>query len=144
MTRRSFLNIGIGSIIVSLWGKYFLSFKGVVREILLEDIHKLNLGAEEVELFMREADKESFWTQFGQTRRIFTCIQHLLYPLIRLPYIEKYFEVRNAVTGQFLLSTTLFFRSYKPGREIEYIGFHNPYQRGCSNPFSRGTILSVT
>ncbi len=137
MNRRTFIKIGIVTNILVWTGLYVLDFRWAVKRMLLDDTATLKIDRKAIDKFIMEADHEQFWRQFSLPKKMFIAIHHAVSIIgIKLPYHEKYVQYRNVITGQFLLSTDLFFSRYNRGKKIKYLGFMNPYKTGCSNPFS--------
>lgn len=137
MKRRAFIKTGIGVVGAATIGMLVPDFKAVARRMILEDIEELDIKEDSVDLFIGEAEKEGFWDEFSLPRKAFISIQHSLSPLqIKLPYYNKYRLSRDQITGQFLLSTDLFYDVSGSGKGTSYLRFYNPYKSPCSNPFA--------
>lgn len=136
MKRRTFIRAAIVLLATMSIALLTLNFRATCRAMILEDIGKLRIRREAVDRFMEEAEEECLWERFSYVKRLFIILQHgfQLFNL-RLPFYSRYVNVRNQITGLFLLSTDMFFNPASTG-EIKYIAYHNPYKLACSNPFS--------
>jgi hypothetical protein len=144
MNRREFVWAGLAALGATFVGLLTLDFLQVCRGMILQDISKLQIRTESVDTFIDEADRECFWERFTWPKRVFVVVQHALVQFgFRLPYFHKYLQTRDLVTGTFLMSTDMFFAP-AGNREINYIGYHNPYKVSCSNPFSSLWVSEAT
>src|ERR1041385_5438342 len=135
MKRATFIKISVLAVASVALAAYVFNFKRTVRSMVEKDSEKFNLKDKDMlDRFMTDADKEDYWRQFSSSKKMFICLQHFFYSFgIRAPYYSKYLQYRSQITGQFLLSTSLFMDS---NNSITYTGFFNQYKRPCSNPFS--------
>ena len=144
MNRREFVWASFAALGATMVGLLTLDFLQVCRGMILEDVTKLRVNRGSVDVFIEEAESECFWERFTWPKRVFVTVQHALMPFgIRLPYYHKYLQARDLITGTFLMSTDMFFDS-AAGRQITYIGYHNPYKLSCSNPFSSMWVSEAT
>ncbi len=141
MERRVFIGINILAALGAVTGGQIQGFRTTCQQIIREDIKELLIHKRCIDQFMTEADRERFWDEFSMPKKLFVMIQHpfLHRYNIKLPFFSEYLMFRNRVTGQFLLSTNLFYQKYDKTREIKYMGYHNPYMLPCSNPFMRNS-----
>ena len=54
-----------------------------------------------------------------------------------VPATSRFRRLEENIVGTFLLSTDFFWRGSDEEREILYVGYYDPYQRPCQNPFAR-------
>ncbi len=145
MIRRTYIGVNLLLLLSALLGTRICNFKFTCGNIIRSDIRKILIDEGSVDQFLNEADKACFWTEFSIYKKIFVMVQHPLYSEydFKLPFFNEYELFRNRVTGQFLLSTDLFYQDYFPSRRVSYLGYHNPYMSACSNPFIRSAYDSV-
>ena len=136
MKRSTFVRLSVLAVIAMAFSVYILRFKKTVRSILEKDSENLTLKDNDtIDRFMNDADKEDYWRQFSTAKQMFICVQHFFYSFgVQLPLYSKYLQYRSTITGQFLLSTSLFMDI--TNYSVSYTGFYNQYKRACSNPFS--------
>jgi hypothetical protein len=144
MKRREFIWTAVAALGATMVGLLTLDFHQVCRAMLLEDIARIRIKPESVDLFIEEADNECFWERFTWRKRLFIVVQHAAIQFgIRLPYYQKYLQTRDLVTGTYLMSTDFFFANLS-NHEVNYLGYHNPYKTSCSNPFSSLWVSEAT
>lgn len=144
MKRRDFIWTAFAALGATLIGLLTFDFHHICRSIILEDISRIRINPDSVDKFIDEADNECFWDKFTWPKKVFMIVQHALLSLgIRLPYFTKYLQARDLITGTFLMSTDLFFANISD-REVNYLGYHNPYKISCSNPFSSLWVSEAT
>jgi hypothetical protein len=144
MNRREFVWASFAALGATMVGLLTLDFQLVCRAMILEDIARLKIHGDSVDVFIEEADRECFWDKFTWPKRLFLVTQHALNSFgIRLPYYHKYLQARDLITGTFLMSTDMFFAS-TAHKQITYLGYHNPYKVSCSNPFSSLWLSEAT
>ncbi len=137
-SRRKFIITAI-VIIAGIFVVFFaaLPFEYVVLRILKKDLKRLNISDQMFELFVTEAKKNGYFSSFNfQKKWLIRIYDSLAVNGSSLPYSGRYREYRSQLVGDFLLSTDFFLNDMDEDREIEYIGFYDPYLRPCSNPFS--------
>lgn len=138
MKRRNFIKVITGFSVLSL-GSYVLlpSFEKVVKKIIESSSDKLRINKNHINTFITEAENEKYWNQFSTAKKEFIRLQHFFdNRMISLPYGNKYLQYQNEIVGRFLLSTDFFQHKMDQSRDINYIGFYNPYKSPCSNPFT--------
>ena len=144
ISRREFVWVGLVAFGTAILGLLTLDFQQVCRAMILEDIARLRIDTDSVDVFIDEAERECFWEKFTWKKRIFVTLQHGLNTLgIKLPMYYKYLQARDLITGTFLMSTDMFFAGSHTTK-INYLGFHNPYKVSCSNPFSSLWVSEAT
>jgi hypothetical protein len=138
MNRTTFIKVSVLLAIGTMLAAYVLNFKRAVRSILQKDSEKLSFREQDIiDRFMSDADREDYWRQFSTAKKMFICIEHFFYSFgIRAPYYSKYLQYRSQITGQFLLSTSLFTGVADVSEPLVYTRFFNQYKQPCSNPFS--------
>ena len=140
MTRRLFIILGLTFLGGSLLGLLaFPSFNSVLKSILQKDLKFLKIEPEEIQKFIDDADKKDFWKRnyYDSKKMLFIRIYYVLNNrLISIPYQFKYFQLKEKIVGEFLLSTSFFRNRMDESKPVKYMGLYNPYLMPCSNPFS--------
>lgn len=139
MKRRKFLGLigaaGAGSLLIGY--AVTPSFEKTLEQIIRESVEGLQTEEGAVGKFLAEAEKEGILGQYDLSKREFIRAHHLLENgFFDLPYKHKYDQMRDDLTGKFLLSTDFFTNKMDTSRKITYIGLYDPYTRPCTNPFS--------
>lgn len=139
MKRRKF----IGLVVIAGFSLSFLTyltvdnFKSIIKKILMEDTRLLEISGDAIDQFIVEAERELFFQQFGQIKKWLIIIHFKLSMISKiLPFYNKYYQYRSAITGQFLLSTNLFNTKEFNKNKVKYYSFFNPVKMACSNKFS--------
>ncbi len=149
ITRRSFLALAAVAAVGAL-----AAGTGVVRFFRLGNdcspfiaaviryrLDYLRIPAEDLQRFADDfqarrihAERRRFWVLLAG----FSFIHRIVDLLVQLtPRAAAYNELCKAIEETFLLSSDFFFHAADEGRTVHYIGYYDPYERPCSNPFAR-------
>jgi hypothetical protein len=137
-TRRKFIIAAI-ILITGIFVVFFalLPFERIVLRILKKDLKSLNIRDELFNRFIKEASENGYFSSYNiQKKWLIRIYERLAVNGSFLPYASRYRDYRSQLVGDFLMSTDFFLNEMDEDREIQYIGFYDPYLRPCSNPFS--------
>ena len=136
--REAFKVIGVSVFGISVSGGIYIyskSFEEVVKHIIITSTIGLDISKNDIDLFIEDASKESYWNYFGSYKKLFVKYHAMIDDKIPLPFKNKYKSYSSKIVMQFLLSTD-FFLNMMNNQKIRYIQFHNPYKVSCGNPFT--------
>ncbi|MCA6078775.1 hypothetical protein [Fulvivirga sedimenti] len=138
ITRRKFIRvsfflfIGILILIFAL-----LPFEHIVRRIIKNDLNSLKINDEIIDKFIKEALNNGYLSSFDAKKKwLIRIYDRLPVGWVKFPFEGKYHQYRSEIIADFLLSTDFFLNGMDEQKQINYLGFYNPYSRPCSNPFS--------
>ncbi len=138
INRRKFIRISL-FVIIGILVLIFalLPFEYIVRRIIKNDLNSLKFSDDTVDQFIRDGLENGYFSSFELKKRWLIRIYDRL-PLgwVKFPFEGKYNQYRSQIIADFLLSTDFFLNGMDEQKNINYLGFYNPYSRPCSNPFS--------
>lgn len=120
------------------WGWFARSSRSFLRGILYERLSYVSAPEGVVEQFLDDALRVIREDDLNRAT-YFSAFAIVLYPFERLgwmEYSESLEEFKEGLARQFLLSTDFFYGKTENSAELRYLGWHNPYERPCANPFA--------
>ncbi|MDO1446008.1 hypothetical protein Q0590_07080 [Rhodocytophaga aerolata] len=130
MQRRKFLGltaIGATAIAIPAIGFGAVSTKSAITGIIQKELSYLNLDKQGIEQYAAD------YLQYeGNVPRIELKLK--MYRLLGVNSEKS--SIVSALIEKYLLSTDFFLKNMDESRKINYIGYYNPYNSPCANPFS--------
>ena len=130
MKRRKFLKLtGIAAAGVAIPGVAYLStnLKDSTAAIIINEFHYLKLDREGVNKFV-----EAYLQKYPPNSKFTAKVRSA--NLLGMKASNA--RLGSMITQEYLLSTDFFRNKMDESRIVKYIGFYNPYQMPCTNPFS--------
>ncbi len=139
MTRRKFILLGLAALVTLVGGfLVIVPFEKVVTRILRNQLSYLPIDDSVFLSFENEITKANYYTEnygFLKTAyiRFFSLLDNSLF---KWPGQGSYDKFVTFFVQDFLLSTDFFHNKMDESKPVTYVVLYQPYERGCSNPFS--------
>lgn len=130
MQRRKFLtllSLGVTAAVVPPIGFSSVSTKKAAVGIIMNEFSYLTLDEQGVERFIEVYLRYDKYTPHLDMK---------LKSYYLLGIKSNRSSIIDSLVKKYLLSTDFFLNKMDESKTIKYIGFYNPYQSPCSNPFS--------